>query len=44
MDNDKVNQKMIKLQQNKIKLLEKDKVMQNMLKSKHILIKMYTKL
>ena len=44
MENDKVNQKMIKLQQNKIKFHEKDKVMQNMLKSKHKLIKMHTKL
>ena len=39
MENDKVNQKMIKLQQNKIKFHEKD-----MLKSKHKLIKMHTKL
>ena len=44
MENDKVNEKMIKLQQNKIKLLEKDKVMQYMLESKNKLIKMHTKL
>ena len=41
MDNDKVNQKMIKLQQNKIKFHEKDKAMQNMLKSPNKMIKLH---